>query len=89
MFLAYAVTGQLEFVASIGIGDVILKMIFYYLHEKAWNSTTRSILGFHVFRSFLRNFASNKVSSLIRVSIVCLLPTLYSWNFNSEFKELV
>jgi uncharacterized membrane protein len=43
MFLAYAVTGQLEFVASIGIGDVILKMIFYYLHEKAWNSTTRSI----------------------------------------------
>ena len=43
MFLAYAVTGQLEFVASIGIGDVILKMIFYYMHEKAWNSTTRSI----------------------------------------------
>jgi len=43
MFLAYIFTGRLEFVASIGIGDVILKMIFYYLHEKAWNSTTRSI----------------------------------------------
>jgi uncharacterized membrane protein len=43
MFLAYAVTGQLEFVASIGIGDVILKIIFYYMHEKAWNSTIRSI----------------------------------------------
>ncbi len=43
MFLAYAVTGQLEFVASIGIGDVILKMIFYYMHEKAWNRTTRSV----------------------------------------------
>ena len=47
MFLAYAVTGQLEFVASIGIGDVILKMIFYYMHEKAWNSTTRSIPNLH------------------------------------------
>jgi len=43
MFLAYAVMGQLKFVASIGIGDVILKMIFYYMHEKAWNSTIRSI----------------------------------------------
>ena len=43
MFLAYAVTGQLEFVAGIGIGDVILKMIFYYMHEKAWNRTIRSI----------------------------------------------
>ena len=43
MFLAYAVTGQLEFVASIGIGDVILKIIFYYMHEKAWNNTIRSI----------------------------------------------
>jgi len=43
MFLAYAVTGQLEFVASIGIGDVILKMIFYYMHEKAWSNTIRSI----------------------------------------------
>jgi uncharacterized membrane protein len=43
MFLAYAVTGQLEFVASIGIGDVILKIMFYYMHEKAWNSTIRSI----------------------------------------------
>jgi uncharacterized membrane protein len=35
MFLTYAVTGQLDFVVSIGIGDVILKMIFYYMHEKA------------------------------------------------------
>jgi len=43
MFLVYAVTGQLEFVASIGIGDVILKMIFYYMHEKAWSNTIRSI----------------------------------------------
>ena len=43
MFLAYIVTGQLEFVVSIGIGDVVLKMIFYYMHEKAWNSTIRSI----------------------------------------------
>jgi uncharacterized membrane protein len=40
MFLAYAVTGRLDFVASIGVGDVILKMIFYYMHEKAWNSSS-------------------------------------------------
>jgi len=34
MFLAYIVTGQLEFVASIGIGDVVLKMMFYYIMKK-------------------------------------------------------
>ncbi|MEE8570751.1 MAG: DUF2061 domain-containing protein [Candidatus Bathyarchaeia archaeon] len=43
MFLAYIVTGQLEFVASIGLGDVVLKMIFYYMHEKAWSNRIRSI----------------------------------------------
>lgn len=34
------------------------------------------ILGFHSFRSLLRNFANNKASSLISVSNVCLLPCL-------------
>ena len=34
------------------------------------------ILGVHVFRSSLRNFASNNASALIRVSIVCFFPIL-------------
>lgn len=37
MFLAYSLTGRLDLMTSIGIGDVSLKMIFYFLHEKAWN----------------------------------------------------
>ena len=34
MCLVYTVTGQEEIVTSIGIEDVILKMILYYMHEK-------------------------------------------------------
>ena len=37
MFLVYIFTGQLELTASVGIGDVVLKMAFYFLHERVWN----------------------------------------------------
>lgn len=38
MFLVYLFTGQLELMAGFGISDVVLKLIFYYLHERVWNS---------------------------------------------------
>ena len=37
MFLVYIFTGQLELVVGFGIGDVVLKMAFYFLHERVWN----------------------------------------------------
>ena len=37
MFLVYFFTGQLELMAGFGIGDVFLKLIFYYSHERVWN----------------------------------------------------
>lgn len=37
MSLVYILTGQLELTAGIGIGEVVLKMIFYFLHERGWN----------------------------------------------------
>ena len=51
MFLAYSLTGRLDLMTGIGIGDIILKMIFYYLHEKAWNK-----MYFHKLASFLSNY---------------------------------
>ena len=38
MFLVLFFTGQLELMAGFGIGDVVLKLIFYYSHERIWNS---------------------------------------------------
>ncbi len=40
MFLVYIFTGQLELTAGVGIGDVVLKMVFYFLHERVWNRIT-------------------------------------------------
>ena len=37
MFLVYIFTGQLELTVGVGIGDVVLKMMFYFLHERVWN----------------------------------------------------
>ena len=36
MFFAYSVTGRLDLMTSIGLGDIVIKMTFYLLHERAW-----------------------------------------------------
>ena len=36
MVLAYAATGDLKIAGAIGVADVIIKLFFYYLHERAW-----------------------------------------------------
>ena len=37
MFLVYYFTGQWEISAGFGIGDVVLKLLFYFAHERVWN----------------------------------------------------
>lgn len=39
MLLVYFFTGHWEHMAGFGIGDVVLKLLFYFLHERAWNMT--------------------------------------------------
>jgi len=39
--IAYLVTGKVEFALKIGIIEVIAKLIFYYLHERAWQVIPR------------------------------------------------
>lgn len=36
MVVAYIVTGNLTAAASIGLVEVVTKMVLYYLHERAW-----------------------------------------------------
>lgn len=35
--VALVVTGRAQFAAAIGIVDTLVKVLFYYLHERAWN----------------------------------------------------
>jgi len=37
MSLVYMFTGQIELAAGIGAVDIIIKLILYYSHERAWN----------------------------------------------------
>jgi predicted transcriptional regulator len=39
MFLVYVFTGRWELTAGFGIADVVLKLLFYFLHERLWNMT--------------------------------------------------
>jgi uncharacterized membrane protein len=36
MALVYGFTGQLKLMVGVGSLDLILKLIFYFLHERAW-----------------------------------------------------
>lgn len=37
MFLVHFFTGQLELTVGFGIGDVLLKILFYFAHERVWD----------------------------------------------------
>ncbi len=37
MTVAYAVTKQLEFAATIGVADTIIKLGAYFAHERLWS----------------------------------------------------
>jgi len=36
MSLVYIGTGDIELMAHIGIADVLIKLLFYFVHERAW-----------------------------------------------------
>jgi len=37
VLISWGITRQLKFALSIGLADVIIKILVYYLHERAWN----------------------------------------------------
>ena len=37
VILVYIFTGEIKLAFSVGVIEVIVKMILYYLHERAWN----------------------------------------------------
>ncbi|MEN9443467.1 MAG: hypothetical protein RIS47_357 [Bacteroidota bacterium] len=37
MIITYVITGALTFALSIGLADVFIKVIWYYLHERIWD----------------------------------------------------
>ena len=74
MFLVYVFTGQWGLTAGVGIGDVLLKMIFYFLHERGWNRVKfgRSLCG--TIKSVMRSppitaLPSDTVSTIVQKMI--------------------
>jgi len=35
--LVFALTGQAEFAAKVGLADTLLKLVTYFAHERLWN----------------------------------------------------
>ena len=40
MLVVYLMTGNLALVASVGMLDVVIKLFFYYLHERTWGKVS-------------------------------------------------
>lgn len=37
ILISWGITRQLKFALSIGLADVFIKILVYYLHERVWN----------------------------------------------------
>lgn len=48
MALVYWVTGSVEVTAQAGVADVIIKLLFYYGHERAWGKVAWGRVMVHV-----------------------------------------
>lgn len=45
MLIVYIATGNLALVAGVGLIDVSLKFLFYYLHERTWGKVRWGFMG--------------------------------------------
>lgn len=45
MMLVYIMTGNLALVASVGALDLVIKLLFYYLHERTWGHVSWGVNG--------------------------------------------
>lgn len=54
--IGWIVTGSLDFGMAIGAADVIVKIVLYYLHERAWYHSDFGVVqdGKHIYQPFFR-----------------------------------
>ncbi len=45
MIVVFVVTGDLSLVLSVGLVDISLKVLFYYLHERFWGRVHWGVIG--------------------------------------------
>ena len=41
--LSYLITGSLKWAGSIGLGELMTKLLLYYLHERVWSAEWRRL----------------------------------------------
>ena len=70
MFLSWVITGDLKAGMQIGLADVIIKMILYYLHERAWfkSSITNSNRR-HLFKTITWRFIGTLTTIILSMWI--------------------
>jgi adenylylsulfate kinase len=45
MLIVFVMTGNLALMAGVGLADVTLKVLFYYIHERLWGRVHWGVLG--------------------------------------------
>ena len=80
MVLSWVITGDLNAGMQIGLADVIIKMILYYLHERAW------------FKSSVANSNKRHLFKTITWRIIGTLSTiilaLWIWGDSTQSLEI-
>lgn len=59
--IGWIVTGSLDFGMAIGAADVVIKIVLYYLHERAWYHSSFGILkdGIHHYKPLFKQKEKN------------------------------
>lgn len=65
MILSWVITGDIKAGMQIGLADVIIKMILYYLHERLWfKSSVKNSNKRHLFKTITWRFVGT-ISTII------------------------
>ena len=64
--IGWAVTGNLDFGMAIGAADVLIKIMLYYLHERAWYHSRFGIVedGKHIYKPIFKRKSKKKLAKI-------------------------
>ena len=72
MFLSWIITGDLKVGMQIGLADVIIKMVLYYLHERAWfKSSINNSNKRHLFKTVTWRVIGTITTIILSFWILC------------------
>lgn len=69
--IGWIVTGDLDFGMAIGAADVFIKLVLYYLHERAWYHSNYGVIkdGKHIYKPIFQFWKKKKEKEMQKATV--------------------